>query len=154
MPNDDGLSAEAREPERDLPLGEAIKRVEAGELSDIRVEALRTRIAAATRVALRERRDRRWWEWTASWARAEIAIAAAAGIVAIALVEAAVSRERAGSSSPTAVTSAASGVSAVTAHLDSMMVGAASPATASRQALEQLVTTPTDAWLFAAAVTP
>jgi hypothetical protein len=44
---------------------------------------LGARIAVAAWVALEAKRDRTWWEWMARWARAEVAVATAAAVVAL-----------------------------------------------------------------------
>ena len=71
------------EPARDPRLAEAIRQAEGPPASDARLELLRARIAAATEATLRAAREPAWWEWTARWARAEVALSAAAAIIAL-----------------------------------------------------------------------
>ena len=70
------------EPERDRRLARAIREVEGPTPSAARLELLRARIAAGTAAVLERRRERAWWEWTTHWARTEVALAAAATILA------------------------------------------------------------------------
>lgn len=70
------------EPERDPRLARAIRDAEGVATSAARLELLRSRIAVAAAVLLDNRGERAWWEWTTRWARTEVALAAAATILA------------------------------------------------------------------------
>ena len=69
-------------PKRDRRLARAIREVEGPAPSAARLELLRVRIAAGTAAVLERRRERTWWEWTTHWALTEVALAAAASILA------------------------------------------------------------------------
>lgn len=69
-------------PKRDPRLARAIREAEGPAPSTARLELLRVRIAAGTALVLERRRERTWWEWTTHWARTEVALAAAASILA------------------------------------------------------------------------
>jgi hypothetical protein len=70
------------EPKRDARLARAIREAEGPAPSAARLELLRARIASGTVAMLERRHERAWWEWTTHWARAEVALAAAALILA------------------------------------------------------------------------
>ena len=69
---------------RDARFGRAIREVE-GSPSPARLELLRARIAASTIALLEGKRDRAWFEWMTRWARTEVALAAAAAVLAAVL---------------------------------------------------------------------
>ena len=70
------------DPERDARLARAIREAEGPAPSAARLALLRARIAAGTVAMLERQRERTWWEWTTHWARTEVALAAAATILA------------------------------------------------------------------------
>lgn len=73
----------AIEPMRDSMLARAISEAEGRGPSRARLELLGTRIAVAAWMALEAKRDCTWWEWMTRWARAEVALATAAAILAL-----------------------------------------------------------------------
>src|SRR5205814_8966918 len=73
------------EPKRDPYLARAIRETEGPPPGRARLELLRARIAAVALAAIEARRERTWWEWTSRWARTEVALAAAATILAAAI---------------------------------------------------------------------
>ena len=146
------------EPERDPALADAIRAVEGPEPSEARLEWLRARIAAASAVAVDPRRERPWWEWTTRWARTEVALGIAAGVVALFLAGAPDAVRR--WSSATADTSALEAVAALSSPIsnafsvgvDSVVAGAVASGASSEQVFDALVGPVNDEWLFAAAV--
>ena len=138
------------EPARDPELGEAIRRAEGPPASDARLELLRARIAAAAAVALRGRRELAWWEWTARWARAEVALSVAACIVAMVVAYSArvgVNETPADSLRGATVTSARGN-----AGVDTVVASAVASGASAEQVLTAIVGPLNDAeWLFQAA---
>lgn len=71
------------EPARDPRLARAIRDAEGRAPGRARLELLGARIAVAAWVALEAKRECAWWEWMSRWARAEVALATAATVVAL-----------------------------------------------------------------------
>ena len=139
----------AVDPPRDAELARALREVEGPPPSEARLEILRLRIAAAARAALGNHHERPWWEWTARWARAEVALSIAACVVAI--VAATTARAPAEHSSDT-VEIAAIGAS-ILVEADSIVTRAVATGASADQVMTALVGPSNDAeWLLAAAV--
>lgn len=140
-----------REPNRDRRLGRAIREAEKPALSAARLELLGTRIAAAASAVLEARRERAWWEWMTRWARTEVALAAAAALIAVALGgTSAIERLDAGADSATVATMVSRQTAAV--RLDSVVTRALAAGASSEQVMNALVGQPTSEWLLTAAV--
>ena len=139
-----------REPTRDPKLGRAIREVEGPAPGVARLELLRSRIALAANALLESRRERAWWEWMTRWARAEVALAAAAMILAI-VVGGTTAAGRSDFDSDSAVATAASSETQVV-HLDSVVTRALAAGASSEQVMNALVGQPTTEWLLTATV--
>ena len=140
------------EPERDSQLARAIRDAEGPASGRARLELLRARIAAAAFAALEARRERTWWEWTSRWARTEVALAAAATILA-AVIGGATTIGRGDITSDTTValtsiTRQAPGAE----HLDSVAARAVTAGASSEQVMNALVGPASGEWLLTAAV--
>ncbi|HEY2378588.1 MAG TPA: hypothetical protein VGH98_21590 [Gemmatimonadaceae bacterium] len=139
------------EPERDTRLARAIRAAEGAPLSVARLELLRTRIAAAATAALEARRERAWWEWMTRWARTEVALAAAATILA-AVVGSASTIGRAEVASDTVIAVTTSLRPAAATRLDSVVARSLATGASSEQVMNALVGPPSGEWLLTAAV--
>ena len=140
------------EPERDARLGRAIRAAEGPPPGLARLELLRTRIAAAAVAALEARRERAWWEWMSGWARAEVALAVAATILA-AVVGRATTIGRADIGSDTVMAAASpSRPSSTMTRLDSVVARSLATGGSSEQVMNALVGPANDEWLLTAAV--
>ena len=136
------------EPPRDPQLADAIRRAE-GTVSDARLELLRARIAATSAARLDARRERTWWEWTAQWARAEVVLGLAAGVVALLVAEmTALPEVEAGGDSVEI------GGSRLVAEggMDSVVAHAVTSAASAEQVLNEVVGPVSDEWLYSATV--
>jgi hypothetical protein len=140
------------EPERDARLARAIRAAEGPPPSVARLELLRARIAAVTLAAFEARRERAWWEWMASWARTEVALAVAATILA-AVVGGATTIGRGDIAADTAVTaSSAARLPSTAPHLDSVVARSLATGATSEQVMNALVGPASGEWLLTAAV--
>lgn len=143
------------EPERDPGLGRAIRAAEGPPPSLARLELLRTRIAAAALAALDARRERAWWEWMATWARTEVALAVAATILAAAVGGATtIGRAEMGNDTASSAISASSLVRqpSSAAHLDSVVARSLATGASSEQVMNAIVGPANGEWLLTAAV--
>ena len=140
------------EPKRDPYLAQAIRDTEGPPPGRARLELLRARIAAAALAAIEARRERTWWEWTSRWARTEVALAAAATILAAFIGGASsIGRgELTGDSTVllTSLTRQASGAE----HLDSLATHAVTTGASSEQVMNALVGPASGEFLLSAAV--
>ena len=134
------------EPERDRRLARAIREVEGPTPSAARLELLRARIAAATVAMLDRRRERAWWEWTTHWARTEVALAAAATILA-AVIGGAATIGRGEVVADTTVAISA-GVATSRAPVDSVVSRALAVGASSEQVMNALVGPANGEWLL------
>lgn len=130
------------EPERDPQLAREIRDAEGALTSAARLELLRSRIAVAAAAVLEARRERAWWEWMTHWARAEVALAAAATIVAMA-IGGATMIGRGEVASDTVVAS-----NTVATPLDSVVSRALAAGASSEQVMNALVGPATGDWLL------
>lgn len=143
------------EPTRDPLLARAIREVEGRGPGRARLELLGARIAVAAWIALESKRDCAWWEWMTRWARAEVAVAAAASIVALIAgnMTGAWTSDAARSSTLPAVTSAVISRDPVgTGRVDSVVARSLASGASAEQVMNALVGPPTGEWLFTAAV--
>ena len=136
------------EPERDARLARAIREAEGPPPSAARLELLRARIAAGTATAL-ERRERAWWEWTTHWARTEVALAAAAAILAAVIGGGATIGGR-GDALPDSTVAAITSASAPAgrARVDSVVSRALAVGASSEQVMNALVGPANGEWLL------
>lgn len=140
-----------REPTRDPKLGRAIREAEGPAPGAARLELLRSCIAAGASAVLESRRERAWWEWMTRWARAEVALAVAAVILAVVVGgTSAAERGDVGTDSPALAMAAPSQSSVV--PLDSVVIRALAAGGSSEQVMNALVGQPTSEWLLTAAV--
>ena len=147
--NDEGSMESLPEPERDPQLGRAIRDVEGGPTSAARLELLRSRIAVAATALLEGRRERAWWEWMTRWARTEVAVAAAAMILAV-VIGGATMIGRGELASDTVV---AAGALTRQAGLDSVVTRALASGASSEQVMNALVGPASGEWLLSETVT-
>jgi hypothetical protein len=140
-----------REPERDARLARAIREVEGLPPGGARLELLRARIGAAATAVLEARRERAWWEWTAHWARAEVALAAAATILA-AVIGGATTIGRGEIMADTMSVIAPARPTTTATRLDSVVTRALAVGESSDQVMNAVVGPATGEWLFTAAV--
>jgi hypothetical protein len=133
-------------------LGRAIREVE-GTPSAARLELLRVRIAASTIALLDSKRDRPLLEWMTRWARTEVALVAAATVLAAVLGSATVIG-RADVAADTTVATATSITRQVSpaAGLDSVVTRAVATGASSEQVMNALVGPANGEWLLIAAV--
>jgi hypothetical protein len=150
-PNDGHVGRAAREPERDPRLGRAIRDAEGSPPSRARLELLRSRIAMAAAAALDARRDCAWWEWMTRWARAEVAFAAAATILALAAGHI-TSAWPGGAAGAAIAESGARGRSLGIGPLDSVLARSLAAGATSEQVMNALVGPVSQEWMFTAAV--
>lgn len=134
-------------PKRDRRLARAIREAEGPAPSAARLELLRVRIAAGTRAALEARRERAWWEWTTRWARTEVALAAAASILA-AVIGGAATIGRGEVVVDTAVATIGGAAPAARAPLDSIVSRAVAVGASSEQVMNALVGPANGEWLL------
>ena len=134
------------EPERDRSLARAIREAEGPAPSAARLELLRVRIAAGTAAVLERRRERAWWEWTTHWARTEVALAAAASILA-AVIGGAATIGRGEIVADTVAAMSAS-VSTSRVPVDSVVSRALAVGASSEQVLNALVGPANGEWLL------
>jgi hypothetical protein len=139
------------EPERDPRLARAIREVEGPPPGGARLELLRARIGAATMAVLEARRERAWWEWTTHWARTEVALAAAATILA-AVIGGATTIGRGEILADTASVVAPARPTMIATRLDSVVTRALAVGESSDQVMNAVVGPATGEWLFTAAV--
>jgi hypothetical protein len=139
------------EPERDLSLARAIRDAEGPPPSAARLALLRARIAASTVAVLERRRERAWWEWTTHWARTEVALAAAATILA-AVIGGASTIGRGEVLADTAVAAATTSAPAVRGPVDSVVSRALAVGASSEQVMNALVGPANGEWLLGEAV--
>jgi hypothetical protein len=141
------------EPERDARLARAIRDVEGAPTSPARLELLRSRITIAAAAVLEARRERAWWEWMTRWARTEVALAAAAAILA-AFIGGATTIGRGETAGDTVVASTAiTGQSAAALPLDSVVARALAAGASSEQVMNALVGPANGEWLLNETVT-
>lgn len=134
------------EPERDRRLARAIRDAEGPAPSAARLELLRARIAAGTMAMLERRRERAWWEWTTHWARTEVAVAAAATILAAVIGGAAtIGRGEVVADSTVAI---GAGVPTGRAPVDSVVSRALAVGASSEQVMNALVGPANGEWLL------
>ena len=133
-------------PKRDRRLARAIREAEGPAPSAARLELLRVRIAAGTVAALERRRERAWWEWTTHWARTEVALAAAATILA-AVIGGAATIGRGEVVADTAVAISA-GVVTARVPVDSVVSRALAVGASSEQVMNALVGPANGEWLL------
>jgi hypothetical protein len=146
------LGGSLPEPERDPELARAIRDAEGPPLGRARLELLRTRIAVAALAALDANRERTWWEWTSRWARTEVALAAAATVLA-AVIGGATTIGRGGLTSDTTVAVTSLSRSSLGAdHLDSLVTRSVTSAASSEQVMNALVGPASGEWLLTATV--
>lgn len=133
-------------PKRDRRLARAIREAEGPAPSAARLELLRVRIAAGTAAVLERRRERAWWEWTTHWARTEVALAAAASILAVVIGGAATI----GRGEVVADTAVAISAGVVTARVpvDSVVSRALAVGASSEQVMNALVGPANGEWLL------
>lgn len=137
------------EPERDPRLARAIRDAEGPAPSAARLALLRARIAASTVAVLERRRERAWWEWTTHWARTEVALAAAATILA-AVIGGASTIGKGEVLADTAIAATAS--PAVRGPVDSVVSRALAVGASSEQVMNALVGPANGEWLLGEAV--
>ena len=131
-------------PKRDRRLARAIRDAEGPAPSTARLELLRARIAAGTAAVLERRRERTWWEWTTHWARTEVALVAAASILAAVIGGAATI----GRGEVVADTVAATVSPAVRGPVDSVVSRAIAVGASSEQVMNALVGPANGEWLL------
>ena len=152
----DGLRGPAQEPSRDPRLARAIREAEGRGPGRARLELLGARIAVAAWVALEAQRERAWWEWMTRWARAEVALAAAAILVALLAgnLTGAFSAETSRSNIVPAVSEALAARRAALGNgrVDSVVARSLVSGASSEQVMNALVGPATSEWLFAATV--
>jgi hypothetical protein len=137
-------------PKRDRRLARAIRDAEGPPPSAARLELLRVRIAAGTASVLERRRERTWWEWTTHWARTEVALAAAASILAVVIGGAAtIGRGEIVADTVAAVNAS---VSTSRAPVDSVVTRALAVGASSEQVMNALVGPANGEWLLGEAV--
>ena len=146
------------EPSRDPRLGHAIRQAEGPPAGEARLELLRARIAAASEAAMRAPRDRPWWEWTARWARTELAVsvAACAAALILAVTTGAPGSDGAGDSAAATAGAPSAVVDAPISPnvgVDSIVTGAVAAGATSDQVMAALLGDAGDAdWLFQSTV--
>ena len=134
-------------PKRDPRLARAIREAEGPAPSAARLELLRVRIAASTLAVFERRRERTWWEWTTHWARTEVALAAAATILA-AVIGGAATIGRGEVVADTAVATIGGAAPAARAPLDSVVSRALAVGASSEQVMNALVGPANGEWLL------
>lgn len=141
------------EPPRDPRLARAIRDAEGRGPSRARLELLGARIAVTAWMAIEAKRDCAWWEWMTRWARAEVALASAATILAL------VAGNVTGAWSPTArsvivpaATEATAAAPALGMHADSVAVRSVAAGASSDQVMNALVGPASSEWLLTATV--
>lgn len=142
------------EPKRDPWLARAIRDAEGCGPSRARLELLGRRIAVAAWIALEGKRECAWWEWMTRWARAEVALATAAMILAV------VAGNVTGAWSPDVARSTVVPAASVPAarewsgivRVDSLAARAVVAGSTSEQVMNALVGPANDEWLFTEAV--
>ena len=144
-------SFSSAEPTRDARLGRAIREVE-GSPGPARLELLRTRIAASTIALLEGKRDRAWFEWTTRWARTEVALAAAAAVLAAVLGSATVIGRADLAADSTVATATSVTRQGPAMRLDSVVTRAVTTGASSEQVMNALVGPANGEWLLTAAV--
>lgn len=140
------------EPRRDLRIARAIRDVEGAPTSPARLELLRSRIAVAATAVLESRREREWWEWMTRWARTEVALAAAATILAAVLGGATTIGRGEVASDTVVATSAVGRATTGTARMDSVVAHALAAGASSEQVMNALVGPASGEWLLSEAV--
>ena len=135
---------------RDRRLARAIRDAEGPTPSAARLELLRVRILAGTASVLERRRERTWWEWTTHWARTEVALAAAASILAMVIGGAATIGR--GEIVADTVAAMSASVSASRAPVDSVVTRALAVGASSEQVMNALVGPANGEWLLGEAV--
>jgi hypothetical protein len=140
---------------RDHRLARAIRDVEGGAPSRARLELLGARIVVAALVALERKRDGAWWEWMTRWARAEVAVATAAAILALAAgnLTDAWSGDAARSVAVSPTEAGITGEPLGTGRVDSVVARSLATGASSEQVMNALVGPANRDWLFTAAVT-
>jgi hypothetical protein len=133
-------------------LGRAIREIE-GTPSAARLELLRARIAASTIALLDSKRDRPLVEWMTRWARTEVALAAAATVLAAVLGSATViGRADLAADTTVATTTSVTRQLSPAARLDSVVARAVTTGASSEQVMNALVGPANGEWLLTAAV--
>jgi hypothetical protein len=127
-----------KDPERDSRLADALRRT-ATPSSSLDDDQLRSRIMAAARrrAAQLGTGQRRWWEWTAAWARVAVPVGLAASLAAGVLLVRGTTTSGGFSSSTLADTTTVSGV-----------ILSAAASGASPQLGDELVAQASDDWLL------
>jgi hypothetical protein len=142
----------AAEPTRDARLARAIREAE-GAPSAARLELLRARIAASTIALIEAKRERAWWEWMTRWARTEVALAAAATVLAAVLGTATViGRADVAADTTVATTTSVMRQTSPVMRLDSVVTRAVTTGASSEQVMNALVGPANGEWLLTAAV--
>lgn len=136
------------EPERDARLARAVREAEGGGTSPARLELLRSRIAMAASAVLENRREREWWEWMTRWARTEVALAAAATILAAVLGGAAGLGRVEMIGDTIAASSAVATTEGRSPAVDSIVAHAVATGASSEQVMNALVGPATGDWLL------
>lgn len=140
------------EPQRDAQLARAIRVAEGMATSPARLELLRSRIALAASAVLENRREREWWEWMTRWARTEVALAAAATILAGFLGGVtAIGRGEIASDTVVAASTVVRPATSTT-HMDSVVAHALAAGASSEQVMNALVGPASSEWLLSEAV--
>jgi hypothetical protein len=143
------------EPTRDPRLARAIRDAEGSGPGRARLELLGARIAVAAWVALEAKRECAWWEWMTRWARAEVALATAAVIVALVAgnLTGAWSSDAARSSIVPATSQVVTAREPLGAgRVDSVVARSLASGASSDQVMNALVGPASGEWLFTAAV--
>ena len=131
-----------RDPPRDPRLASAIRDAESRDAHEMRLDALGARIAANARPVLARldrERDRRWWQWTASWAGAAVPIGLAAAALLVVVAR----------SAPEPATATAE-----TAATGTTVLEAVTAARAETEVVDAFVGPASTDWLLAAAMQP
>jgi hypothetical protein len=116
------------------------------------LELLRARIAAAAVIMIEGRRERAWWEWMTQWAHTEVAIAAAATVLAAAVGSATTVARGDVVSDTVAVTTALTRQPPTMSRVDSVVTGALAAGASSEQVMNALVGPASREWLLTATV--
>ena len=140
------------EPQRDARLARAIRGVEGAATSPARLELLRSRIALAASAVLESRREREWWEWMARWARAEVALAGAATILAAVIGGATTIGGGEIASDTVIAASTMTRPATGTARVDSVVAHALATGASSEQVMNALVGPASGEWLLSETV--
>jgi hypothetical protein len=144
----------AAEPARDSRLARAISEAEGRGPGRARLELLGARIAVAAWMALEAKRDCAWWEWMTRWARAEVALATAAAILALVAgnLTNAWSLEGRSVIAPAGTEAAVPGETSGISRVDSVVTRSLAAGASSDQVMNALVGPASGEWLLTADV--